>query len=82
MENKLQIAVFGSASDLKYNKKLEKIAEEVGYWIAKKKAILIFGLEKDYDSLSMTAFRGARKAGGLTVGITYGKRISLKKRKT
>lgn len=63
----------GSASDLKYAKDLEKLAEEVGFWVAKKGAILMFGAEKDYDSLSTAACRGAKKAKGLTVGVTYGK---------
>jgi uncharacterized protein (TIGR00725 family) len=69
----LQIGVMGSAADLNYSKKLEEIAEEIGYEIGKRQGILLFGAEKDYDSLSTAACRGAKKAGGLTVGITYGK---------
>jgi uncharacterized protein (TIGR00725 family) len=34
---------------------------------------LIFGAEKDFDSVSTAACRGAKSAGGTTVGITYGK---------
>lgn len=70
---KYQIGVMGSCADLSYSKKIEKIAEAVGFWIAKNNAICIFGAEKDSDSLSSAACRGAKKAGGLTVGITYGK---------
>jgi len=70
---KIQIGVMGSAADLKYGKDLEKIAEEIGYWVARADAVLIFGAEKDYDSLSTAACRGAKKNGGLTVGVTYGK---------
>ena len=70
---KLQIGVMGSAQDLNYGKKLEELAEEVGYWIAKGGAILVFGAEKDYDSLSTAACRGAKKSGGMTMGVTYGK---------
>jgi uncharacterized protein (TIGR00725 family) len=33
----------------------------------------VFGAEKDSDSLSTAACRGAKQAGGLTVGVTYGK---------
>lgn len=73
MSRKIQIGVMGSAADLKYSKKIEKVAEEVGYWVAKKNAALVFGAEKDYDSLSTAACRGAKKVGGLTVGVTYGK---------
>jgi len=69
----MQIGVMGSAADLKYSEELEKLAEETGRLIAEKGNILIYGAEKDYNSLSTVAARGAKKAGGLTVGITYGK---------
>ena len=70
---KLQIGVMGSAADLKYSKKIEKIAESIGEYIAKSGNITVYGAEKDYDSLSTAAARGAKKAGGITVGVTYGK---------
>ena len=70
---KIQIGVMGSAADLKYSKEAEQIAEKIGEMIANSQNILVYGAEKDYDSLSTAAARGARKAGGLTVGITYGK---------
>lgn len=76
-KKKIQIGVMGSAADLKYGKNIEELAEEVGYQIAKNGAILIFGAEKDYDSLSTAACRGAKKASGLTVGITYGKGMDI-----
>jgi len=69
----MQIGVMGSAADLKYSEELEKLAEETGRLIAEKGNILIYGAEKDYNSLSTIAARGAKKADGLTVGITYGK---------
>lgn len=72
-KRKLQIGVMGSAADTKYTKKVEKIAEEIGGLIAKSGNITVYGAEKDYDSLSTAAARGAKKAGGLTVGVTYGK---------
>lgn len=70
---KLQIGVMGSAADLAYDKSLEKIAAEVGRCIAQNDAALVFGAEKDCDSLSTVACRAAKKAGGTTIGITYGK---------
>ncbi|MBU4512117.1 TIGR00725 family protein [Patescibacteria group bacterium] len=73
IKRKLQIGVMGSAADLKYSKKVEKLAEEVGRYVAESDNITVYGAEKDYDSLSTAASRGAKKAGGLTVGITYGK---------
>lgn len=78
---KIQIGVMGSAADLKYSKKFEKLAEETGYWVAKNGATLIFGAEKDYDSLSTAACRGAKKVRGLTVGITYGKGFDIFEKK-
>lgn len=70
---KYQIGVMGSAADLNYSKQIEKIAERVGELIAQKGHITVYGAEKDYDSLSTAAARGAKKANGLTVGVTYGK---------
>ena len=63
----------GSAADLNYESDLERIAEEVGGLVAQAGQILVFGAEKDYDSLSTAACRGAKKFNGLTVGVTYGK---------
>lgn len=63
----------GSAADLKYTKEIEKLAFEVGKRIAESGNITVYGAEKDYDSLSTAASRGAKSLGGLTVGVTYGK---------
>ena len=63
----------GSAADLNYSKEIEKIAERIGELIAKSGNITVYGAEKDYDSLSTSAARGAKKASGLTIGVTYGK---------
>jgi uncharacterized protein (TIGR00725 family) len=76
-DRKIQIGVMGSTADLKYSKEFEKAAEEIGFWIAKNEATLIFGAEKDYDSLSTSACRGAKKANGITVGVTYGKGLDI-----
>lgn len=71
--SKLVIGVMGSAQDLMYPKRLEELAEEVGYWVAEGGAILAFGAEKDVDSLSTAACRGAAREDGLTIGFTYGR---------
>ncbi len=63
----------GSAADLQYDKTVEQLAEQVGELLAQKGAIVVYGAEKDYDSLSTAAARGAKRAGGLTVGVTYGR---------
>ena len=73
MVKKLQIGVMGSAADLKYGKETEKIAEKIGELIARSGNITVYGAEKDYDSLSTAAARGAKKAKGITVGVTYSK---------
>lgn len=73
----LQIGVMGSSADLDYTKQLERQAKELGILIAKSGSVLIFGAEKDYDSLSTAACRGAKQAGGLVVGVTYGKGMDV-----
>ncbi|KKU12637.1 MAG: Rossmann fold nucleotide-binding protein, partial [Candidatus Magasanikbacteria bacterium GW2011_GWC2_45_8] len=73
----LQIGVIGSAADLNYPLSLERVAEKVGRIIARKGATLIFGAEQDYDSLSSVACRGARREGGLVIGVTYGRSKSI-----
>jgi uncharacterized protein (TIGR00725 family) len=68
---KIQIGVIGPANSLGYDKKLELLAIKLGEEIARAKAIIIYGVEKDQDSLPAIACRAARKIGGTTVGITY-----------
>lgn len=68
---KFQIGVMGSMDDLNYTKEFEELAEKVGELIAQNDGILLFGAEKDADSLSTAACRGAKRSKGLTVGITY-----------
>lgn len=63
----------GSAADLAYSAEIEKLAFDIGVCIAKQGHITVYGAEKDYDSLSTAAARGAKSLGGLTVGVTYGK---------
>lgn len=70
---KLVIGVMGSMADLNYSKEFEGAAERVGELIAEKNGILFFGAEKDADSLSTAACRGAKNKGGMTVGVTYEK---------
>ncbi len=74
---KLQIGVMGSMADLNYSENLEQLAEDIGAEIAKRDAVLVFGAEKDSDSLSTAACRGAKKYNGLTVGVTYGKGLEV-----
>jgi len=73
MDKKFQIGVMGSAADLNYNAEIQNIAEQTGELIAKSGNITVYGAEKDYDSLSTAAARGAKRFNGITVGVTYGK---------
>ncbi len=70
---KVQIGVMGSAFDLGYSKKVQTIAQELGKEIAVNNCTLVFGAEKDGDSLSTIAARNACFYGGKTLGVTYGK---------
>jgi len=70
---KLQIGVMGSAADMQYSAQVEALAERTGELIAEAGAIVVFGAEKDSDSLSTAACRGAKNKNGLAVGVTYGK---------
>ena len=74
---KLQSGVMGSAADLKFSKDAEIAAFKLGELIAENQCILIYGAEKDVDSLSTVACKGAKNKGGLTVGITYGKHKNI-----
>ena len=73
MNKQLQIGIMGSAADLKYSKKAENFAKELGKLIAQNGNILVYGAEKDCCSLSTIAAKEAKLNGGITVGITYGK---------
>ena len=77
MVRKIQIGVMGSAADLGYSEAVARLAEEIGREVALAGCTLVFGAEKDCDSLSSAAGRGARSVGGLTVGVTYGKGLAV-----
>lgn len=72
-KRKLQIGVMGSAADTEYSETVERVAEKVGKYVAEYGHIVVYGAEKDTDSLSTAAARGAKSVNGLTVGVTYGK---------
>jgi len=75
--SRIQVGVMGSAADLGYSEAVARLAEEVGREVALAGCALVFGAEKDGDSLSTTAARGAKSVGGTTVGITYGKGLDV-----
>lgn len=73
LKKKLQIGVMGSAQDLNYGDMLRDLALEIGREVARSGNIVVYGAEKDYDSLSTQAAKGAKQEGGTTIGVTYGK---------
>jgi len=73
----LQVGVIGSSSDLKYSKAAAAFAGNIGELIAREKYVLVYGAEKDVDSLPTIAALAARKAGGMTVGVTYEKGLQV-----
>lgn len=74
---RVQIGVIGSCSDLNYSQAAEECAKEVGTLIAKSGNSLVYGAEKDTDSLPTAAARAATEAGGETIAITYEKDMQL-----
>lgn len=74
---KLQIGIMGSAADLNYSKEAEKFARKLGELIAKSGNILVYGAEKEYSSLSTNAAMEASQNGGITVGVTGGKKKEI-----
>jgi len=69
---KLQIGVIGSMADVKLESSLKKTAKELGREIANNDAILVFGFEGDFKSLSSIAAEAAREVGGQTLAFTWG----------
>ncbi len=74
---RLQIGVIGSCSDLEYSEDAQQFAQELGRLIAQKKYTLVFGAEKDINSLPTIAAVAAKKSGGETLGVTYEKGLTL-----
>ena len=70
---RLQIGVMGSASDQHYPPELETLEASIGTHIAGAGHILIYGANRDTDTLPNVAARAAKAAGGLCVGVTYGR---------
>jgi uncharacterized protein (TIGR00725 family) len=74
---KLQIGVIGSCSDLNYSQAAEDFAKKLGALIANKDYTLVFGAEKDINSLPTIAAIEAKRNGGTTIGITYEKGLGI-----
>lgn len=73
---KIQIGVIGSMADIKLENSLKDMAKELGREIAKNAAVLVFGYEGDFESLSSIAAKEAEKAGGQTLAFVWGAKKS------
>ena len=62
----------GSSAEAKYTSEAKSFIEKVGELIAESGNILVYGAEKDFETLPTYAAWSAKKAGGTTIGITYG----------
>jgi uncharacterized protein (TIGR00725 family) len=74
---KLQIGIIGSAADKTLSREQYTLAYSIGKILAKTGAVLVYGAEKDTDSLSTEAARAMHENGGLVIGITYGKGFDI-----
>ncbi|MEK7574919.1 MAG: TIGR00725 family protein [Patescibacteria group bacterium] len=76
-KRKLQIAVIGSAAQSEYRTEggaslaMQKAAEEVGFLLADQGAIVVTGGK---GGIMEAAARGAKRGGGITVGVVKGGR--------
>lgn len=63
----------GSAADLWYEERIALLAYDIGKVIAELWHVMVYGAEKDSDSLSTSAARGAKSVWWLVMWVTYGK---------
>lgn len=63
----------GSAADLGYAETTAELAYGIGKIIAEAWHTMVYGAEKDSDSLSTSAARGAKSIWWLVMWVTYGK---------
>ena len=78
MKRKAQVLVIGSAFDaLKPDPIQLKLAEEIGWLVARRGGYLMYGAEPDGDSYPTVAARAAKKAGGITVAFPPGSSMKL-----
>ncbi len=68
-----QVGVIGSYSDIEYDKRLEKIAVQIGELIADNGFALICGGEEQ-GGLVQASMRGAKSRNGLVIGIVRDKK--------
>lgn len=72
-----QIGIMGSAADLWYDALVAEKAFALWKKLAESWYVVVYGAEKDSDSLSTAAARGAKSGGWITVGVTYGKQSDI-----
>lgn len=72
-EQLLQIGVIGSACDAEQQTEQYELARAIGEELSKASTILMYGAEKDTNSLSTEVAKSMRENGGFVIGLTYGK---------
>ncbi len=71
---KLQIGIIGSMADVELSNANKNIAQSLGEEIAKSGAVLLFGYEGDYSSLSYIAAQSAQINGGESIAFIWGEK--------
>jgi uncharacterized protein (TIGR00725 family) len=72
-QRKIQIVVIGSAADKGLSAVQNELAQTIGKELAMTGATLVYGAERDTNSLSTEVARAMKASGGMVIGVTYGK---------
>lgn len=70
---KLQIGIIGSMADKKLSAQNIELSKKIGRLLARNNAVLMFGFEGDFNSLSQIAAKEASSQQGTTVAFLWGK---------
>lgn len=73
-----QIGIMWSAADLWYMEEVKNLAFSLGKELAENWYILVYGAEKDTDSLSAIAARWAKDVWWIVMWVTYGKQTDIR----
>jgi uncharacterized protein (TIGR00725 family) len=74
---KLQVGIIGSCDDLSYSENAVKLISDIAILLANDGFTIVYGAEKDCNSLPTQAALAAKNNGGNTIGVTYDKGFDL-----
>lgn len=74
---RLQIGIIGSAADKELSSAQYELARALGEALAGTGAVLVYGAEKDTNSLSTEAAKAMRDNEGFVIGVTYGRGFDI-----